>query len=65
MNKGTEKFHSECVGVWGMMNNTKQHDVASETKFHSYKLSVSASCARHSICGSKAKHIVRTYLQQI
>lgn len=21
MNKGTEKFHSECVGVWGMINN--------------------------------------------
>lgn len=42
----------------------QQHAVASETKFHSYKLSESASCARHFICGSKAKHIVRTYSQQ-
>lgn len=52
------KFHSECVGVRGMMNNNLEATwcgVRDEISF--YKLSESASRARHSICGFKAIHI--------
>lgn len=59
-NKGTE-FHSECVGVWGMINNNLEATrcgVRDGVSF--YKLSVSATHARHSICGFKAIHILHT-----
>lgn len=56
MNK-VKKFHSECVGVRGMMNSNSEAvwcGVRDENSF--YKLTESASIARHSIRGFKAIH---------
>lgn len=57
VNKKTTKFHSECVGVRGMMNSNSEAawcGVRDENSF--YKLMESASIARHSIRGFKAIH---------
>lgn len=57
MNKG-KQFHSECVGVRGMMNTNIEAawcGVRDEISF--YKMTESASIVRHSIRGFTDIHI--------